>query len=157
MNLSISTRENNIDPSPIRRIEQVGIWAWDCVEKEYILVLIWILAFLGDNPMQSEFACHIGLRGRMFCRVCKVEGKRRNAQAQQESPSGGDIDEAPIGGDSDAGDASDAGSDTSTATTRKRRQPQELLSDMVRRITNFIHVLFHSVELCSLGDNCLDW
>lgn len=29
---------------------------------------------LGDNPMQSEMACHIGLQGRMFCRVCWVEG-----------------------------------------------------------------------------------
>ena len=29
-----------------------------------------VLALLGDNPMQSEFACHIGLVGKYFCGVC---------------------------------------------------------------------------------------
>lgn len=33
-----------------------------------------VLALLGDNPMQSEFACHIGLRGKLFCWACWVKG-----------------------------------------------------------------------------------
>ncbi len=31
-----------------------------------------VLAMLGDNPMQSEIACHVGLAGKFFCRVCQV-------------------------------------------------------------------------------------
>ncbi|KAL0069626.1 hypothetical protein AAF712_003284 [Marasmius tenuissimus] len=32
------------------------------------------MAMVGDNPMQSEFACHIGMNGKFFCRVCEVSG-----------------------------------------------------------------------------------
>lgn len=39
-----------------------------------VLIIIWILALLGDNPMQSEFACHAGLRAKFFCRMCWVKG-----------------------------------------------------------------------------------
>ncbi|KAG1806360.1 uncharacterized protein HD556DRAFT_1428515 [Suillus plorans] len=51
-----------------------GIWAWDCVHEEYVLVIPSILALLVDNPMQSEMACHIGSMGKYFCRICKVKG-----------------------------------------------------------------------------------
>ncbi|EPS96427.1 hypothetical protein FOMPIDRAFT_1088937, partial [Fomitopsis schrenkii] len=33
-----------------------GIPVWDCLLKEDVLVVPWVLAFLGDNPMASEFA-----------------------------------------------------------------------------------------------------
>ena len=39
-----------------------------------VLVILWILALLGDNPMQSEFACHAGLKAKFFCRMCWVKG-----------------------------------------------------------------------------------
>ncbi|KAJ7480501.1 hypothetical protein B0H11DRAFT_1915899 [Mycena galericulata] len=41
---------------------------------EPVLVIPELLALLGDNPMQSEFACHIGLRGKLFRRACWVKG-----------------------------------------------------------------------------------
>ncbi|KAG2335535.1 hypothetical protein BDR05DRAFT_841947, partial [Suillus weaverae] len=50
-----------------------GIWAWDCVH-EYVLVILSVLALLGDNPMRSEMACHTGSMGKYFCRICKVKG-----------------------------------------------------------------------------------
>ena len=38
-----------------------------------------VLALLGDNPMQSELACHIGLMGKFFCRHCWVKGRDAKA------------------------------------------------------------------------------
>ncbi|KAJ7707193.1 hypothetical protein B0H14DRAFT_2228663, partial [Mycena olivaceomarginata] len=51
-----------------------GIWVWDIELNEPVLVIPEVLALLGDDPMQSEFACHIGLRGKLFCRACWVKG-----------------------------------------------------------------------------------
>lgn len=44
------------------------------MHKELVLIFPTVLALLGDNPMHSEFACHIGLRGKYFCRTCMVKG-----------------------------------------------------------------------------------
>lgn len=52
--------------------QKEGIWAWDGETEEPVLIFPVILALLGDNPMHSEFACHVGLRGRFFCRTCSV-------------------------------------------------------------------------------------
>jgi hypothetical protein len=57
-----------------RSAQKEGIWAWDCVYKEAVLIFPTVLGLLGDNPMHSEFACHIGLRGKYFCRTCWVKG-----------------------------------------------------------------------------------
>src|ERR1700742_3489240 len=51
-----------------------GAWAFDCLTNEMVLLRTCVLALLGDNPMQSEFACHIGLKGKRYCRICEVEG-----------------------------------------------------------------------------------
>lgn len=47
-----------------------------------------MLALLGDNPMHSEFACDIGLRGKYFCRACWVKGT--DAQDGANMPNIGD-------------------------------------------------------------------
>ena len=57
-----------------REAQATGIWAYDCVLNDIVLVIIWVLAMLGDNLMQSEFACHAGLRAKSFCRMCWVKG-----------------------------------------------------------------------------------
>ncbi len=49
-----------------------GIDVWDCVTTEDALVIPWVHAFQGDNPMASEFATHIGMAGKCVCRICNV-------------------------------------------------------------------------------------
>ncbi|KAF7318315.1 hypothetical protein HMN09_00340300 [Mycena chlorophos] len=65
-----------------------GIWAWDSVLNEIVLVIPSVLAMLGDNPMQSEFACHIGFRGKFFCRVCRVQGDPADDEDDDEDGGG---------------------------------------------------------------------
>lgn len=64
---------SNLAP-PLEMMEQIttaiknagkqGIEAWDCDLGEAILLVVWILAFQGENPMSSEFASHIGMKGK---------------------------------------------------------------------------------------------
>ncbi|KAF9472390.1 hypothetical protein BDN70DRAFT_938219 [Pholiota conissans] len=88
----------------IEDAQKTGIWAWDCLRRELVLIFPTILALLGDNPMHSEFACHIGLRRKYFCRACWVKGTdaqdagiltlRDDDSIRGDSP-------APSGGESD--------------------------------------------------------
>ncbi|KAI9065031.1 hypothetical protein FKP32DRAFT_1568712, partial [Trametes sanguinea] len=56
----------------LRDASENGIEVWDCVHQEMVLVIPWVLAFQGDNPMASEFASHIGMKGKFPCRVCRA-------------------------------------------------------------------------------------
>ncbi|KDQ05660.1 hypothetical protein BOTBODRAFT_182352 [Botryobasidium botryosum FD-172 SS1] len=121
-----------------------GVWAWDCDAQERVLLIPSVLAMLGDNPMQSEFACHIGLRGRLFCRVCKVEGR-----GEGELEEDGRQEKSRKRADSDTGsEASSMASDTSDAsnaspkpTSKKRRKKgPESMTEMIGRVTNFMKI-----------------
>ncbi|KAJ7878455.1 hypothetical protein B0H13DRAFT_1631178 [Mycena leptocephala] len=73
--------------------QKTGILAYDC-EFDEIVLIPWIIAMLGDNPMQSEFASHIGLTGKCFCRVCHVRGadsKKRPAGAEGDRERGAEF------------------------------------------------------------------
>ncbi|KAI0639900.1 hypothetical protein C8Q77DRAFT_1045284 [Trametes polyzona] len=83
--------------------QKTGIWAWDCVWNEPILVLPSVLALLGDNPMQSEFACHIGLQAKLFCRNCWVKGRDVFGEQDGERERGGDA--ASVASDDSGGTA----------------------------------------------------
>ncbi|KAJ3727646.1 hypothetical protein C8R42DRAFT_572308 [Lentinula raphanica] len=105
-----------------------GIWAWDCQSKEMVLLIPSVLAMLGDNPMQSELACHIGFRGKLFCRVCWVRGH------PEEEPDSGEGDAA--GEDTDRMSvASSAGS-----TGKKKKGTVESMADMLARVKQFMTV-----------------
>ncbi|KAJ7857099.1 hypothetical protein B0H14DRAFT_2578514 [Mycena olivaceomarginata] len=95
-----------------------GIWAWDSELHELVLIIPSVLALLGDNPMQSEFACHIGLRGKYFCRACWVKGS--DSLDDQDATAARSKDSAsPNASDSESQAAtdtdSDAGSDIDSA------------------------------------------
>ncbi|KAF9487548.1 hypothetical protein BDN71DRAFT_1404584, partial [Pleurotus eryngii] len=95
----------------VEQLEQAqvnGIWAWDCIYGEPILVVPMLLALLGDNPMQSEFARHIGLRGKYFCQVCWVKGPDAlDADVPTTEPQANPGSDARDSGSEAASDASD--------------------------------------------------
>lgn len=111
-----------------RLCQSTGIWAWDCIEKERVLVIPSVLAILGDNPMQSEFACHIGFRGKFFCRACWVKGEGADV-----------VDEDNVNdGATDDGHESDASS--SRAPRKKRSKANETMEEMISRVKAFVTV-----------------
>ncbi|KAK7043938.1 hypothetical protein VNI00_008104 [Paramarasmius palmivorus] len=123
-----------------------GIWAWDSATDEPVLLLVCVLALLGDNPMQSEFACHIGLKGKRFCRACLVKGK----DAAENAAAGLDVDEGNEsdgeGIESDGEVESDQGSVSTSASRpgspsgkpRKKGRAAETLESMIRRVKEFV-------------------
>ncbi|KAF8150578.1 hypothetical protein B0H34DRAFT_801520 [Crassisporium funariophilum] len=122
----------------LKTCQKKGIWAWDCVENERVLLIPSILAMLGDNPMQSEFACHIGLRGRKFCRMCHVEGDVEGAEGE-----GG----AGVGNAEHDSDASSVASDVSNTAeqgpaknSKRSTKKSETMAEMVQRVTNFMKI-----------------
>ncbi|KAL1698388.1 hypothetical protein EV121DRAFT_218261 [Schizophyllum commune] len=111
----------------IEHAQQDGIWVWDAIWKELVLVIPSVLAFLGDNPMQSEMACHIGFRGRLFCRMCKVSGASDGADEADE-----DASAPPADVDSDASESN------RTHTTKGKKRADETMEDLMKRVENFM-------------------
>jgi len=106
------------------------------------LVIPSVLALLGDNPMQSEMACHIGLMGKLFCRVCGVKGMERSRPANTASGAATEHgNSSDNGGGVTGGDASgsEAGS-TSNAATNPKKKIQETMEQMVARVWAFVKV-----------------
>jgi hypothetical protein len=121
-----------------RACQDTGIWAWDVETREWVLIVPWVLAMLGDNPMQSEIACHVGLMGRMFCRICNVIGRFSGNKGEDES-------EAAAENQSDS--ASSIGTDLDpdnephqTSSTRKKSGKGETMTEAVNRVTRFLQV-----------------
>ncbi|KAJ7294046.1 hypothetical protein C8J57DRAFT_1042339 [Mycena rebaudengoi] len=132
----------------LEETQEHGIWAWDSGLAELVLVIPMVLALLGDNPMQSEFACHIGLRGKYFCRACWVKGTDKD-----DDPIGSK--DAPLPGETSDGEnqvetdtssqASETSDDVSATTTQKTkggrgRKIKESLAQMIAHAKNFVKI-----------------
>ncbi len=132
-----------------RHAEQEGIWAWDCEFGESVLVFPVVIALLGDNPMQSEFACHVCLRGKLFCRICKVVGKDTSDVAGNAPHD----DCASDNGVNDSDNETDNVQAAPPTQKRKRRKFVETLDQMVKRVTAFIKVCvtmtYRFISVCS--------
>ncbi|KAI0782792.1 hypothetical protein C8Q75DRAFT_795782 [Abortiporus biennis] len=126
-----------------------GIWAWDVVEKEMVLVIPAVLALLGDNPMQSEFACHIGLRGKFFCRNCWVKGNdaaevkvsSRGEGYDLSGGSGNDSDVETQSRRSNGSEKSDAGSTSQQDGEKQEKgksRKNETMQELVDRARRFL-------------------
>lgn len=108
--------------------------------------------------MHSEFACHIGLRGKFFCRSCWVKGSDaeevgnvlRNAsrdESRENSPapsSAGSNAESDTANDSAAATTSNrvlgSSIESQPATSGKRKKYEESYSAMFDRISAFVKV-----------------
>jgi hypothetical protein len=142
--------------STSRTCKKEGIWAWDCIKNEAVLVIPMVLALLGDNPMQSEFACHIGLRGKLFCRACWVKGTDAQSEpAQGSSRPNNDGSDTDVQSDSGSVAGSEGGpsvemqegsdqvpSVSGSKTKRRRKKALESMSSMVTRVKDFIKVFY---------------
>ncbi|KAJ3897384.1 hypothetical protein F5879DRAFT_996133 [Lentinula edodes] len=127
--------------------QENGIWAWDPKTNSRILLMVCVLALLGDNPMQSEFACHIGLRGKFFCRTCGIKGKDAKDKLAAKNPvvSPEPNEDVAMDDSDDEHEGSEAGSVGSAASTgskggkkKRKRKFNESLQSMVHRVKEFI-------------------
>ncbi|KAF8486509.1 hypothetical protein JB92DRAFT_3085578 [Gautieria morchelliformis] len=127
-----------------------GIWAWDCEWGEMVLVLVWMLALVGDNPMQSEMACHRGLLAKFFCRCCWVKGSDTTQHdapgVETQSSRGGSspgVYNDPNGGSSGGGSSDGAGSARGLGSEDERQRGRghkivESMATMVSRVQHFM-------------------
>ncbi|KAF8187836.1 hypothetical protein K438DRAFT_1907474 [Mycena galopus ATCC 62051] len=146
----------------LEQAQEDGIWAWDLKEEEPVLIIPEVLALLGDNPMQSEFTCHIGLRGKLFCRACWVKGTDamdaddddNHGAERQDGDDGRDEGDGPGGPASDAGsaagsDVSNAGSEAGPEKKKKKGPPKkvrESMAQMIEWVKNLVKQLFDSYK-----------
>ncbi|KAJ3916301.1 hypothetical protein F5877DRAFT_91854 [Lentinula edodes] len=105
-----------------------GIWVWDIQHQAMVLIILVVLAMLGDNPIQSEFACHVGLAGKFFCCCCFVKG--RDAEDETAVPAPGPISDN-ISVQSDLSDTGDEG-------TKKRGRRKETMQELIARAKWFV-------------------
>ena len=100
-----------------------------------------VAALLGDNPMQSEFACHVGPGGKSLCRICNVKGVDGSTNESQTLATPTSIDGADGGRTTpDSVGTSDGNSsvDETHAPTRGRKRKLESMQEMVARVTRFV-------------------
>ena len=104
-----------------------------------MLVIPVVLAMLGDNPMQSELACHVGLAGKFFCRCCWVKGRHTEDSADPQILR--EDSDAESNMSAQSGDSS--GSHDGSKSVRKGPH-KETMQELVDRAKRFLGVSHRS-------------
>lgn len=121
--------------------------------------------------MQSEFACHIGLRGKFFCRACWVKGhdglspeekKGKSVAGDEDSASRGSRMGSDVEADSRASSVdaeivergsqggSEAGSEAGSSEKKgkgRAKKAKETLAGLIQRAKDFIKVCFQIIHV----------
>ncbi|KAI9430425.1 hypothetical protein H4582DRAFT_2113848 [Lactarius indigo] len=119
-------------PFPLHMMDRIV----EQLESSHVLIIPFVSALLGDNPMQSEFACHIGQMGKFFCRMCDVKGfdappSGSRVPVNPTTSHDGNHATSDLPGTSD-GESSAGGSPSGS---HGRKKGDESMQDMVERIT----------------------
>ncbi|KAF8270605.1 hypothetical protein EI94DRAFT_1770789 [Lactarius quietus] len=109
---------------------KTGIWAWDCVHSDHVLVI------------PFEFACHVGPGGRFLCHICDVKGVDGSINefhspimpTSTDGADGGCTTPNSVG--TSDGDGNSSANACAPATGWKRKL--ESMQDMVARVTQFM-------------------
>jgi hypothetical protein len=125
-----------------REGQKNGIWAWDAAAKEMVLVIPVVLAMLGDNPMQSELACHVGLAGKFFCRCCWVKGRDTEDSDGPENRRGDS--------DAESNKSAQSGDSDKSASKGSHKETMQELVDRAKRFLGVSHWLYNSCRTCTL-------
>jgi hypothetical protein len=113
-----------------------------------VLVIPVVLAMLGDNPMQSELACHVGLAGKFFCRCCWVKGSdTEDSESPQNRTEDSDA-ESTMSAQSGDSSSSRPNGNKSTRKGSHNETMQELV-DRARRFLGVSHDRFISWDKCA--------
>ncbi|THH17637.1 hypothetical protein EW146_g3214 [Bondarzewia mesenterica] len=116
--------------SQLEDAQRDGIWAWDVAAKELVLVIPVILGLLGDNPMQSEFACHIATRLQPGQGHVESESDMSSLAASSADGSQSAHDDSASGLSTDG--------EASAGTTKKKGRAQETLQQLADRARRFL-------------------
>ncbi|ETW83356.1 hypothetical protein HETIRDRAFT_119480 [Heterobasidion irregulare TC 32-1] len=129
-----------------RDCQKSGIWAWDCILQEAVLVIPSVLAMLGDNPMQSEMACHIGLQGKRFCHACWV-ARDEHDDIDEDQELEGQWQANSNASSVESGPHTGAEASVSQPPKQKRaRKNKESMPDMISHITHFMNDMEHCLS-----------
>lgn len=131
-----------------------GIDAYDCILKEEVLVLPAVLALLGDNPMQSELSCHIGLAARLFYRICWVSTGRdeddddnENNASERDPREDGDPQLMDVDEDQRSVNAPSNSRRSGASSSRppgKKGRILETVDQMIDRVKRFLRVCINT-------------
>lgn len=99
--------------------------------------------------MQSEFACHIGSKGKLFCRMCLVSNSASAENGPTVSDQTSDFTDPPASTDLSLDPPSPEESDlesspesvaSANSTTAVKKNKSESMQGMIDRVTRFVSV-----------------